>query len=193
MYIEDYSWGGSVRTGSFLPLKGGWGTWKSCTSWAGGLLRPQPAKKALTIKGQPSVSGNAHSWEAECSRAHFWFKGQAEQAELAGVCPQTQAELALQQQDSSTTGYIPPTELTFEVSLSTKPRLWERCQGHREGSLCPRPCQQCHRGRDGNLQAWKLLQMGRERRGSSTEKRRGRNERGEESSADTRTCHSETG
>lgn len=37
----------------------------------------------------------------------------------------------------------------------------------------------------------KLLQMGSERRGSSTEKGRGRSERGEESSAGTTTCDSE--
>lgn len=55
------------------------------------------------------MSQVTNSREAECSRAHFWFKGQAEQAGLASVYPLIQAELALQQQDSSTTGYMPPT------------------------------------------------------------------------------------
>lgn len=52
--FEDYSWGGSVRTCSLLPLKGSIGTRYSCTSWADALLRPQAAKNPRLSKCNPT-------------------------------------------------------------------------------------------------------------------------------------------
>lgn len=99
-----------------------------------------------------------------------------------------------------TTGYVPPTAFGrgshFKCVYLQNPSWESGTRGSRTPTTPPAVPSlgemETPGHRAGGQGGWKwLLQMGSGRRGSSTEKGRGRNGREKESSVGTRTCHSE--